>query len=138
METKKIVLADATEELETKKGKRWSKKQILTWGLSGLVTFIFLGSGIFKLTGGDATLLMAQLVGGANNLTLLAYLEFLIVALFLIPRTAIIGAMMMVAYMGGAVAALFVQNQSVLPPVILEIIIWIAVFIRFQELTGRE
>lgn len=113
------------------------KKQIVSWILSGLVTFIFFGSGLFKLFGGAATLEMAKAVGGQSNLEILAYVEFIIVALFWIPRTAVVGALLMVAYMGGAMAALFVANQPIMPPTFIEVIVWVAIFVRFPELSFK-
>ncbi|MBK7466463.1 MAG: DoxX family protein [Saprospiraceae bacterium] len=83
----------------------------LVWILTGFIAFIFIGSGIFKLVGGVKTVEMAQSVGGRSNLIILAFLEFVIAILFLIPRTGVVGILLMIAYMGGALAVLFVSGQ---------------------------
>ncbi|HTJ50558.1 MAG TPA: DoxX family protein [Cyclobacteriaceae bacterium] len=112
-------------------------KNIITWILTGIVVLIFVGSGIFKLTGGDATIEMAKGVGGTNNLITLGVLELIIVGLFLYPRTGIIGSLLMIAYMGGALAVCFVTRQPVIPLIIIQILIWIASGLRFPELRQR-
>jgi hypothetical protein len=110
-------------------------KNILGWILAGLLSFVFLGSGFMKLTSAPPE--MIKMLGGQNNVTLLGVLEFLMVALFLIPRTGIVGALLMVAYMGGAMAVHLTTGQDVLIQTIIQGMIWITSAIRFPELTQR-
>ncbi|WP_348812449.1 DoxX family protein [Flavobacterium maritimum] len=112
-------------------------KKVTQWILTGVIVLIFIGSGIFKLTGGEATIQMAKSVGGVSNLTSLAILEFAIVLLFIIPRTALIGSLLIMAYMGGAMAVLLANNQSIIAPTIIQILIWGVSFYRFPELKQR-
>jgi hypothetical protein len=109
----------------------------LVWILTGFVAFIFIGSGIFKLVGGVKTVEMAQSVGGRSNLIILAFLEFVIAILFLIPRTGVVGILLMIAYMGGALAVLFVSGQPFIFLIIIQILIWITGLFRFPELGQR-
>lgn len=110
-------------------------KNILIWSLTGLVSLIFIGSGIFKLMGGNAE--MATGVGGSSNLMILGILEFIITALFLYPRTGVVGALLMIAYMGGAMAVLFVSHQSYLFIIVIQALIWVTSALRFPELKDR-
>lgn len=112
-------------------------KKVTQWILTGVILLIFIGSGIFKLTGGEATIQMAKSVGGVSNLTSLAILEFAIALLFIIPRTALIGSLLIMAYMGGAMAVLLANNQSIIAPTIIQILIWVVSFYRFPELKQR-
>jgi hypothetical protein len=112
-------------------------KKIIEWVLTGIVTFIFVGSGIFKLLGGEETAEMAKGVGGASNLTFLAILQLVIAALFLIPRTGVVGTLLMIAYMGGALAVLFVSGQPFAFLIVIQVLIWIAGLLRFPELGQR-
>lgn len=112
-------------------------KKVTQWILTGVIVLIFIGSGIFKLTGGEATIQMAKSVGGVSNLTSLAILEFAIALLFIIPRTALIGSLLIMAYMGGAMAVLLANNQSIIAPTIIQILIWGVSFYRFPELKQR-
>ncbi|MBK8444413.1 MAG: DoxX family protein [Sphingobacteriales bacterium] len=110
-------------------------KNIIIWILTGLVSFIFIGSGIFKLMGGNAE--MANGVGGISNLISLGILELIITALFLFPRTGVVGALLMIAYMGGAMAVLFVSHQPFVFIIVIQALIWITSALRFPELKSR-
>lgn len=112
-------------------------RNIVTWILSFVVAFIFISSGLFKLFGGEKTAEMSKGVGGIENLVTLGVLELVMTLLFLIPRTGIIGSLLMIAYMGGAMAVHFVTGQSVVVVVLIEILIWITSAFRFSELTER-
>lgn len=112
-------------------------KNIILWVLTGIVVFIFVGSGIFKLIGGDATAEMAKGVGGSNNLISLGILELIIAVLFLIPQTGVIGALLMIAYMGGALAVSFVSAQPIVPLIFIQILIWVTSVLKFPELGQR-
>ncbi len=112
-------------------------KKILEWALTGLVTFVFVGSGILKLVGGEQSAEMAKSLGGERNLVILAILEFIIAILFLIPRTGVVGTLLMIAYMGGAIAVLFVSGQPFVFLIFIQILIWIIGVIRFPELGSR-
>lgn len=112
-------------------------RNIINWGLSGVLAFVFVGSGLFKLSGSSGTIEMAKSLGGTVNLVTLGVLELLIALLFLIPRTGIIGALLMIAYMGGAMAVHFVTGQPIIVLVVIEILIWIVSALRFPELVQR-
>ena len=110
-------------------------KNILGWVLAGLVAFVFLGSGIMKLMGGTPEMVTG--LGGSTHVTLLGALELVIVALFLFPRTGVVGSLLAIAYIGGAMAVHFTTGQSVILLVGIQILIWIASVVRFPELGQR-
>ncbi|EDM35847.1 probable integral membrane protein [Pedobacter sp. BAL39] len=110
-------------------------KKILGWVLAGLVAFVFIGSGGFKISGGNAE--MVKGLGGATNLLILGSLEVIIAILFLYPRTGVIGALLGIAYMGGAMAVHLVSGQSIMLLVVIEVLIWITSAVRFPELVER-
>lgn len=112
-------------------------KNIVIGILSGMVAFVFIASGLFKLLGGEKTAEMAKALGGANHLITLGMLELLMTLLFLIPRTGIIGSLLMIAYMGGAMAVHFVNGQSIVVIVLIQILIWITTAFRFPETAER-
>jgi hypothetical protein len=113
-------------------------KNIINWVLAGLVGFIFVGSAISKLTGGEEALKMASGIGlDANTFRIVAIVELVSVILFLIPRTGILGTLLLAAYMGGAIATHLEHNQSVIAPAAIQAFVWIVAVIRFEELRVR-
>lgn len=111
--------------------------KIIYWILTGLVALVFIGSGSMKLMGGAGTEEMAQGLGGSNNMMFLGALEIVIALLWLVTKTGIIGALLAIAYMGGATAVHFVNNQPLLVPVLIQVLIWITTAYRFPELQHR-
>lgn len=109
--------------------------RVITWVLTGLVCLIFVGSGIFKFVGGNSE--MADGIGGKNNMLILGLLELIITGLFLYPKTGVVGSLLMIAYMGGAMAVLFVSNQSFIFIIAIQVLIWITSALRFPELKQR-
>lgn len=113
------------------------KTKIIYWLLTGLVAFIFTASGMLKLFGGGAAADMAKGVGGQENLLILGVVELIIVVFWFVNRTGIVATLLAIAYIGGAMAVHFVNNQSILVPAIIQIIIWVVAAYRFPELTKR-
>lgn len=64
----------------------------------------------------------------------LGILELACVIIFLIPRTAVIGAILLTAYLGGATATHVRIGDPVIIPVIAGILIWIGLYLREPRL----
>lgn len=114
---------------------RVATKNIFSWALSILVSLVFVASGIFKLKG-DAPE-MAQDLGGTSIMQGLGVLELLMVALFLFPRTGVVGVLLMMCYMGGAMAVHLTTGQSIMFQTIIQMLIWLVAAFRFPELRTR-
>ncbi len=113
-------------------------KNIINWVLAGIVAFIFIGSGIAKITANEEALAQAANFGlDKSSYALLGVVEFIAIILFLIPRTSIIGTLLLVAYMGGAIATHLEHAQPLMPPVAISILVWIVAFVRNPELSDR-
>lgn len=112
-------------------------RKIISYILSGLVTLIFVGTGVMKFTWGEQNAQIAELVGGASTLYLLGGLQIFFAVLFLIPRTAVVGFLFMACYMAGAIATHLVIKESFIPQITIETLIWVTGFIRFSELSQR-
>jgi hypothetical protein len=113
-------------------------KKIIYWVLTGLVAFIFLGSAMGKFTEDEKALEMAASMGlDANTYKLLAFVEILSLVLFILPRTGVIGTLLLCAYMGGAIATHLEHGQSIIAPCIIQAFLWAVALFRFPELTNR-
>jgi len=111
-------------------------KNIINWVLAGLIGLIFIGSGAGKMLAGEQTIKMAQDFGiSVQAITLLGAIEIISALLFIYPRTGMVGTLLLVAYMGGAIATHLQQGQPLIVPMVIETFIWIAAIIRFPELS---
>lgn len=113
-------------------------KNIIGWVLAGLVAFIFIGSAISKFTA-DAAMIKQAADNGLDSykMHILGVIEIISVLLFLYPRTGVLGSLLLVAYMGGAIATHLQHNISVTAPVAIAAFVWIVAVVRFPELTHR-
>lgn len=66
--------------------------------------------------------------------TMLGVVEIICLLLFVIPRTGIIGTLLLAAYMGGAIATHLEHGISIVVPCIIEAFMLGVAFYRFPEL----
>ena len=70
----------------------------------------------------------------AGLLTVLGVLEFLSCVVYVIPRTAVLGAILMTGYLGGATAShVRVSDPSFVTPVVLGVMVWGGLFFRDER-----
>ncbi|WP_130734029.1 DoxX family protein [Flavobacterium sp. J27] len=113
-------------------------KNIIGWILSGLVGLMLIASAIDKIIGSQHALEMGVSFGlSKNTYAILGIIEVISVILFLYPRTAILGLLLLSSYLGGAIATHLQHEQDIMFPATFEAIIWIAAVIRFPEITNR-
>lgn len=99
---------------------------------------MYIGSAVSKLTANAEALAGAAKMGlGARTYIILGVIELVEVALFLYPRTGILGALLLVAYMGGAIATHIEFAQPLMAPILVSAFVWIVALVRFPELTSR-
>lgn len=102
------------------------------WVLSGLVA-LFIGSGAVNALRGAAFVQEGITRFGfpGSFLTVLGLAELLCVVLFLIPRTAALGAILFTGFFGGAVAThARVGDPAWLVPVFAAVLVWVALLLR--------
>lgn len=113
-------------------------KNVINWVLSGLVAFIFIGSAISKLSANAEALGAAAKFGlNPSMYSILGIIELIAVALFLYPRTGILGTLLLVAYMGGAISTHLEFAQPIMAPIAISAFVWIVSVVRFPELRNR-
>ena len=112
--------------------------KIMGWALTGLLSLLFAYSASMKFMANDQTLKMAADMGlDASMFKILGAVELMSVVLFVIPRTGVVGALLLMAYMGGAIATHLQHHLPVPPNLVIESLIWIAAALRFPELAHR-
>ncbi len=103
--------------------------------ISFLVVAMFSFSAIMKFVGG------ADLEEGLEKMqipmaliTTIAILEVLSVVFYAIPQTAIIGAILLTGYLGGAIMTHLRVGDPVVVHVVLGVFIWLGIFLREPRL----
>lgn len=63
-------------------------------------------------------------------------LELVCVVIYLIPRTAVLGAILLTGYLGGATATHIRVGDQFFGPVVIGVMFWLGLFLRDQRLHG--
>lgn len=112
--------------------------KITGWVLSILLALLFTMSAFMKLKQNETAITQASAVGiDATTYLYIGIIEIISLILFLIPRTAILGTLLLVAYMGGAIATHLQHQQPIAMAVGVQVVLWITAFVRFPELKQR-
>ena len=113
-------------------------KKIIGWVLSALVFVIFAPSAFMKFSGAPEVIENGAKFGiSVSMFTIIGVIELISLILFLIPKTGIIGTLLLASYMGGAIATHLEHNESIAAPLAIATFVWIVAFIRFPELSER-
>jgi hypothetical protein len=125
--------ANAVHTAEVSKGALWAGR-ILT----GLVVLFLIFDGVTKVIKEPHVMAASQQLGfTANAVVGIGAVLLICTAIYVIPRTSILGAILLTGYLGGAVAA-NVRAQTVpfntLFPVIFGVLVWLGIFLRDKSL----
>lgn len=111
---------------------------ITGWVLTAVLAFLFAMSALMKLTLSEETIAMAGTVGlEGSTYRLIGIIELISLVLFITPRTGILGTLLLVAYMGGAIVTHLEHQQPIATAVAVQAALWITAFLRFPELKQR-
>jgi hypothetical protein len=112
------------------------KWQIVTgWVLSGILAIVFLPSAFFKIVqpGGFLEEWTKNYPAGAA--LPLGIIELTMFVLYLAPKTRYLGGLIMLAYLGGAVATHMHTQDGMFPvPIMVGIVAWLGLFLRDRKL----
>jgi len=115
---------------EPSKAARW-----MGWGLSVLACLPFLPSAFFKLTRAPAAVEGFQKYHYPANVVLpLGIVEVLCLVLYLIPQTAVLGAILLTGYLGGAIATHVQASEPFFMPAVIGVALWLALYLREPRL----
>jgi hypothetical protein len=120
----------ATQKLSESKKMLWAGRI-----LSALSVLMLLFSAVVKL---------ARPAGVLQEFTRLGYqqheavsigiVELLCTVVYLIPRTAVLGAILLTGYLGGATATHVRIGDPFMPPILFGMVIWLGLFLRYPLL----
>ena len=112
------------------------KWQVVTgWVLSGILAFLFVPSAFFKIAqpaGFIEGWTRSYPAGAARPLGII---ELTMFVLYLVPKTRYLGGLIMLAYLGGAVATHVHAEDVWFPvPIMVGIIAWLGLYLRDRKL----
>lgn len=121
-----------THEAGGKRWLPWTGRVVSLWPV-----FVVLLSATWKLTHNPAYVAEFARIGWPQSaLPLLAGLQLGCIVLYLIPQTAILGAILLTGYLGGAVAS-YVRIGDPFPllvPLSTAVIAWLGIWLRDERL----
>ena len=107
------------------------------WAVSLWPAFVVCTSATWKLTRSASYVAEFARIGWPESaLNLLAFLQLGSLILFLIPRTSVLGAILLTGYLGGAIASYvrIGEPYPVLVPLSTAMIAWLGLFLRDERL----
>lgn len=112
-----------------------SKSLIAGWTLSGLLAaFLGLVSAYGKFFDFPGKAEMFSKLGFTNDVIVrIGILEVAITILFLVPKTAFIGAILITGYLGGAIVTHVRIGEPFIFPVVIGVLVWVALGLRQRE-----
>lgn len=118
-----------TEKLNSK-GMLWTG-----WVITSLCVLFLIVDGGMKAIKSIPSMEGSVQLGWPENLVQGAGLILLAcTALYLIPRTAILGAILLTGYLGGATAIMVRTNTPYLFPIVFGVFVWVGIFLRNEKL----
>lgn len=103
--------------------------------LTALAGLLFLMSAVMKFMGGKQVDEGMAHLGLSESLILpLALLELACVVIYLIPQTAVLGAILLTGYTGGVILSHLRVGDPFIVPIILGIVVWLGVALRDARL----
>jgi hypothetical protein len=103
--------------------------------ISALPCLVFFFSAALKLKGGpELDKGMAHLGLPASMVVPLAILELSCVAVYLIPPTAVLGAILLAGYLGGAICTHWRVGDPFIVQIVLGLLLWLGLYLREPRL----
>ena len=105
------------------------------WIITILVVLMLLMSAVFKFIKAPEALEGMQKLGwDESKLLTLGILEVSCAIIYLIPRTSVLGAILLAAYLGGATATHVRISDAFISPIIGGILVWLGLWLRESRL----
>jgi DoxX-like family len=113
-----------------------SKKALWAgWILGVLPALMLTMSGLMKLVQPTAVVEGFEHLGWPVSLAVgLGVVEIGCTIVYLIPSTTILGAILLTGYLGGAMATHLRIGESLVPPLLVGVVVWLGIFLREPRL----
>jgi len=112
-----------------------SKKIWIGWVMSALAAFPFIPSAVMKFMGIPQVIEgMTHLGWPLSALTWLKVLEISVAVIYLVPRTAVLGAILLTGYIGGAMATHLRIGEAVYLHIAIGLLVWGGLYLRDPRL----
>ncbi len=123
-------MQSAAAPANVSKGQLWTGRVLTT------ILFLFLSMGVIMIVTSPAKLAESMQHYGytVHAAKVICIVEFIIALLMVIPRTAVFGALMLTAYLGGAVSTHVRAGEPFILPIVFCTVAWIAVMLREPRL----
>ncbi|HEU4414685.1 MAG TPA: DoxX family protein [Candidatus Angelobacter sp.] len=103
--------------------------------ISGLVVALLLTGFLFGLLNQAESQKQMVRLGYPANVAMPISIVFLVcILLYAVPRTAIFGAVMLTAYLGGATATHVRAGEPFFIPIIVGVVVWVGIYLREERL----
>jgi hypothetical protein len=125
-------IAVPVRETTQKSWMLWTGRVLSLWPV-----FVVVMSSIWKLTRNPWYVgEFARIGWSANDLQLLAFLQLASLLLYVIPQTAVLGAVLLTGYLGGAIATYVRMGEPypVLVPLSTALVAWAGIYLREERL----
>lgn len=111
-------------------------KYLKEWGVSALPMLALAMSAFMKLSGNPGMIEPWTKTFGypLSLLTPIGVVELLCLLTYIIPRTAVLGAILLTGYLGGAVATHARIGDNFASPIVLGILVWLGLYLRDPRL----
>src|SRR5882724_3551684 len=105
------------------------------WIISVLPVLLFLFSAVLKLMGGpEMDKSFAHLGLPLSMMVPLGILEISCALIYLIPRTSVLGAILLTGYVGGTICTCWRSGDPFYLNIVLGIMIWLGIYLRDSRL----
>ena len=123
-------MESTTQTPPVSKGIRWAG--IIFTGLAGLV--FFMAAAFPFINPAAAAQGNAHMGYPANTGVLISVLAAVSAIIYLVPRTSVLGAVLLTGYLGGATASHIRIGEAPIPPLVVAGIVWLGIYLREPRL----
>ena len=109
---------------------------IAGWVITGLVGFALIASASMKFMPPTKEMLEGMAKAGLDPKLMIpiGIVELTCVLIYLFPRTAVVGAVLVAGYMGGAIFAHVRMNEAFVIQALIGVLAWLGIFLREPRL----